>query len=144
METTRITAMELLLNVRERQMIWYHKDTKSFDQLPMSEKRMEYIRNHQDEAARMPLADEKNALDIPLPDFEKINNREIMSYYVKEFVDDKEIRKQLFNILRRGDYMDAFLNRLQELDLYDDFKETLEPVYNDIFAEWARKHDLSF
>ena len=144
METSQITPMELLLHVRKHQMIWYHKDTKSFDHLSMSAEKIEYMLNHQDEAARTPMGDGKDAEDIPLPNYEQINHKEIMSFYVREFVEDKESRKQLFNILRRGDYMDAFLNRLQELNLYDDFKDAVESIYDDIFAEWVRDHDLSF
>lgn len=40
-----------------------------------------------------------------------------MRFYVREQVEDKEIRKQLFDILRRNEYMDAFIAKLHELNL---------------------------
>ena len=67
-----------------------------------------------------------------------------MRFYVKEFVEDKEIRKQLFNILRRHNYMDMFLDKLHELNLYDDFIDACGSVYIQIFNEWADKNDLTF
>lgn len=58
-----------------------------------------------------------------LPTYEEIDHKEIMRFYVREFVEDKTIRKQLFDILRRDEYMDAYLEKLRELELFDDFTE---------------------
>lgn len=44
-----------------------------------------------------------------------------MRFYVREFVEDKGIRRQLFDILKRRDYMDMYLNKFHELTLYEDF-----------------------
>ncbi len=60
-----------------------------------------------------------------------------MRSYVKQHVEDKEIRKQLFYILRRHEYMDAYLEELHKLKLYDDFVYIFEYVYIQIFMEWA-------
>ena len=65
----------------------------------------------------------KNANDIMLPSYEEVDHKEIMRFYVREFVEDKAIRKQLFDILRRDEYMDAYLEKLRELELFDDFTE---------------------
>ena len=54
------------------------------------------------------------------------------------------MRTALFNILRRDDYVDAFLEKLQELALYDDFLTICGDIYNQIFEEWASKNDLHF
>jgi len=37
-----------------------------------------------------------------------------MRFYVREYVEDKERRKQLFGILSRKEYMDVFLDTLRE------------------------------
>ena len=44
-----------------------------------------------------------------------------MRFYVREYVEDKESRKQLFGILSRNEYMDEFLDALRELNLYQNF-----------------------
>jgi hypothetical protein len=67
-----------------------------------------------------------------------------MRFYVRECVEDKEIRKQLFDILKRNEYMDAYLDKLRELNLYDDFVGSCGDVYIQIFKEWADKNDLDF
>lgn len=67
-----------------------------------------------------------------------------MSFYVRECVDDKDIRKQLFNILRRHNYMAAFIEKLNELNLYDEFVNCCVEIYVQIFEEWAEDNDLDF
>ena len=67
-----------------------------------------------------------------------------MRFYVREFVEDKTIRKQLFDILRRDEYMDAYLEKLRELELFDDFTETCGDIYNQIFEKWCDKNGLEF
>jgi hypothetical protein len=81
---------------------------------------------------------------ILYPSYEEINHEEIMRFYVRECVEDKEIRKQLFDILKRNEYMDAYLDKLRELNLYDDFVGSCGDVYIQIFKEWADKNDLDF
>ena len=79
-----------------------------------------------------------------LPTYEEINHKDIMRFYVKECVEDKEIRRQLFNILRRDDYMDAYLDKLHELDLYEDFVDVCGDIYIQIFDEWIKENGLDF
>lgn len=67
-----------------------------------------------------------------------------MRFYVKEFVEDKAIRKQLFDILRRDESMDAYLDKLRELDLYDDFIYACGDIYIQIFEDWAEQNELDF
>ena len=91
--------------------------------------------------AKIPRVDLNN---FRLPSYEEIDHKEIMRFYVKEFVEEKEIRKQLFYILRRDKYVDMFLDKLHELNLYDDFIDACGSVYIQIFNEWADKNDLKF
>ncbi len=87
---------------------------------------------------RIPVSDVNN---FRLPSYEEIDHEEIMRFYVREFVKDKDIRKQLFGILSRNEYMDAYLDKLRELNLYDDFIDACGDIYIQIFEEWA--DDLS-
>lgn len=59
-------------------------------------------------------------------------------------VEEKVFRKQLFDILRRRNYVVAFLDKLRELDLYDYFAEVCEELYIQIFEEWADRNGLDF
>lgn len=131
------TIMELMLEVREGYPVYYHKETNQFDHFPYVWKGLEEL----DENARIPMQDSNN---IQLPTYEEIDHKENMRYYVRECVEDKAIRKQLFDILRRREYMDAFLDKLRELDLYEDFTNVCMDVYIQIFWEWADKNGLKF
>lgn len=132
------SIMELMLAINnDRCLIFYHKDTKKFDYSPISEIERKNISFD----SKLPLQDLNNYM---LPTYEEIDHKEIMSFYVRECVEDKEIRKQLFNILRRNNYMAAFIEKLNELNLYDDFVNACVEIYVQIFSEWAEKNDLDF
>ncbi len=79
-----------------------------------------------------------------LPTYEEIDHEDILHFYVKECVEDKGIWRLLSDILRRMDYMDAYLDKLHELNLYEDFIDACGDIYIQIFAEWAEKNDLVF
>lgn len=131
------TIIDLMLAIREQCTIFYHKDTKQFDYFPFSEfERKEVVLDK-----LIPVNDTNN---FRLPSYEEINHEEIMRFYVRECVEDKGIRKQLFDILRRNEYMDAYLDKLCELNLYDDFIDACGDVYIQIFKEWTDKNNLNF
>lgn len=130
------TIIEIMLAVRERFPVYYHKDTKRFDRFPYSTK------ENLNPNAMLPLGGDSNT--IMLPTYEEIDHKDIMRFYVREFVEDKEKRRQLFDILRRRDYMDAYLDKLHELNLYEDFVDACGDVYIQIFDEWTEKNDLDF
>lgn len=67
-----------------------------------------------------------------------------MRFFVKECLYDQQIRKQLFDILRRYDFIDAYIEKLYELDLYEDFVNVCGDIYYQIFDEWAEKYGLVF
>ena len=129
--------MDLLLLIRERTYIYYHKDTKEFDGWPISAREMEHISYDE----KIPYKDLNN---IRLPSYEEIDHKEIMSFFVREFVEDKDVRKQLFYTLRRNEYIDAFIDKLREFNLYDDFVDACEDIYIQIFEEWAEENELDF
>jgi len=131
------TIIDVMLNINKNNCIFYHKDTNEFDYCPVSRKELERLSPD----ARLPMKDLNN---FKLPSYEKIDHKDIMRFYAKEFVEDKETRTILFNILRRFDYIDAYLNKLKELDLYQDFLDACGEIYIQIFNEWAEKNDLGF
>ena len=130
------TIIDVMLAVRERNPVFYHKDTKQFDRLPYSETEILDLNE------KLTIGDDRNT--VMLPTYEEINHKDIMRFYVKECVEDKEIRRQLFNILRRDDYMDAYLDKLHELNLYEDFDIVCGDIYIQIFDEWTKENDLDF
>lgn len=133
------TIMELMLSIRYQSPAYYHRDTNQIDFCPMSEielKNMDKI----DWDARV---SDKNRNLFVLPTYEEIDHKEIMRFFVREFVEDKAMRKQLFDILRRDEFMDAYLDKLKELELYEDFEDTCGDIYIQIFREWCDKNNLN-
>lgn len=131
------TIIELMLAIRKGHPVFYHKDTNKFDYWPLSEIECEKL----NENTTLPYKDSNNFM---LPTYEEINHKEIMRFYVREFVEEKAIRKQLFDILRRDEYVDAYIEKLCELELYDDFTETCGDIYVQFFEEWSDKNELEF
>lgn len=132
------SIIELMLAINKwNAYLFYHKDTNTFDGYPVSAIQLQTL----DENARLPMKDENNFRFLT---YDEINHKDIMRFYVKECVDDKEIRKQLFNILRRSDYIEFFIEKLNELSLYDEFEIVCGDIYYQIFYEWAEKNDLKF
>ena len=130
------TIIDVMLAVKEKNPVFYHKDTKQFDRLPYSETEILDLNE------KLTIGGDRNT--VMLPTYEEINHKDIMRFYVKECVEDKEIRRQLFNILRRDDYMDAYLDKLHELDLYEDFVDVCGDIYIQIFDEWIKENGLDF
>ena len=133
-----MTALELMLHVDNRNaQLFYHKDTKTFDWRSLSPIQMQNL----DFNALLPMIDENN---IRFLTYEEIDHKELMSFFVHECVDDKEMRKKLFCTLRRHIYVGPYIAALKELELYDDFVLFSENVYNQMFHEWAEKNGLKF
>lgn len=132
------TIINAMLAIRKNYLLFYHKDTNTIDSFPCSKSEMEQLRSER----LIPMGGYENT--VRLPTYEEVNHEEIMRFYVREFVEDKEHRKVLFNILRRSDYIDDFLDKLHELQLYDDFLDACGSIYIQIFDEWADKNGLKF
>ena len=75
------TIIELMLAIRERVTVFYHKDTKQFDYYPISE----FERRELNPDTRIPINDVNN---FRLPSYKEINHEEIMRFYVREYVED--------------------------------------------------------
>lgn len=129
------TIMDLMLSIRKDCLIFYHRDTEQFDNWPLSENELKHVSFNK----RLTYEDTNN---VRLPTYEEIDHKEIMRFFVRECVEDKGNRKQLFDILKRGEYIDLFLDKLHELKLYDDFIEACEEIYIQIFEEWVDKNEI--
>lgn len=128
--------INLMLAIREYSIVFYHKDTNCFDYYPCSsielEKRSpnERIRLHDTNNFRLPL-------------YNEINHKEIFSFFVRECVENKTMRKQLFSTLRRKDFIDDFIDKIHELNLYNDFVDICGDIYLQIFETWQNKNNLN-
>lgn len=128
----------LMLGIKKQgAYLFYHKDTNIFDRCPVSAIQLQNL----DMNAQLPMKDENNFCFLT---YDEIDHKDIMRFYVKEYVDDKEMRKKLFNILRNSNYVDAFIEGLRELNLYDEFEMICGDIYVQLFFEWADKNGLSF
>ena len=132
------TIIELMLKTsNQNALCFYHKDTNTFDGWPVSAIQMQNL----DPNERLPLKDENNFRFLT---YDEINHKDIMGFFVKECVEDKEIRKRLFNILRKHNYVEPFIEELRELNLYDEFEMACGDIYRQLFFEWAEKNELNF
>lgn len=87
----------------------------------------------------------KVSLNIyPLPSYEFIDHKSIMSEFVKNIWDDKQTRQELFYILRNHSYMDKFYDCLKKHDLYEEYRDYSTDYYNYVFREWCEKHNINF
>ena len=131
------TIIELMLSIKKRDdYLFYHKDTNVFDRYPLSKIQMKKL----DPNADLLLKDDNNFRFLT---YNEINHKDIMKFYVRECVEDKLIRKQLFDILRRDNYVDAFINQLHKCELYEDFDMVCGDIYIQIFQEWEQKNGLA-
>lgn len=132
------TIIELMLKTsNQNALCFYHKDTNTFDGWPVSAIQMQNL----DPNERLPLKDENNFRFLT---YDEIDHKDIMRSYVKDCVEDKEIRKRLFNILRNHDYLETFIEELRELNLYDEFEMACGDIYRQLFFKWAEKNELKF
>lgn len=132
------TALDLMLAVnKSRLQVFYHKDTNCFDTMPVSSIELKNL----DMNAQIPFKDENNFRFLS---YEEINHKELMSFYVHECIVEKATRKKLFDVLRRHEYVDLFIETLKSLELYEEYIMFAEDVYEQMFEEWAQENGLEF
>ena len=127
------TIIELMLKISNRNALcFYHKDTNTFDGWPVSAIQMQNL----DPNERLPLKDENNFRFLT---YDEINHKDIMGFFVKECVEDKEIRKRLFNILRKHNYVEPFIEGLRELNYMMNLKWHVVISTDNCFSSGPRK-----
>ena len=135
-----MTAMDILLFItNDRKCLYYDV----FDHVFTNEI---INKNHFDKIikqyGRVRINEDSLKYNIPLPSFREICHEEIMRFFVQTCVEEKETRKTLFYILRRDDFVTPFIEKLKELDLYEDFCSECGNIYDDILKSWAEKHSI--
>lgn len=103
------------------------------------EREYEKIKDTIDMNAR--ISDKKDI--VHLPTFEQIDHKNIMTFYVKQCIEDKSVRKKLFDILRNHDYMDKYLSAIKELDLHDEYKSVTDDLYRQLAHRWAAANGIA-
>lgn len=141
---TEISIYELLRKTRKGQKYYINIDKWELFDLNAFEK--EYLKKHpeglyaKNNGKLLPEGVDLNLYELPT--YEEINHKEIMRFYVRELVYEKDIRKVLFDILKHFDYMDKFYEVLDKYNLYDEYCEVTEGIYQDILIEWANKNNI--
>ena len=136
-------ATELMLQINnDRMLVFYHKDTNSFDCSPLSSIQLKEFEKGNHNLKLKKIGQDSN--NFRFYSYEEIDHEDLMRFFVRECVDDKEIRKKLFYILRRDEFVEPFVEALHELNLYDDYVMACGNVYDDMFREWAEKNGLDF
>ncbi len=132
-ETIKLSPMEILLRIRDRTVFWFHKKERFISDRPTTKSIEEMIQSDE-------LLEASDSVRLPLSD--EINHKDIMSFYVREYIEDKEIRQDLFYSLRRRDYFDEFISRLNKHGLYENFKDSMHNLYFQIWEEWVIENEL--
>lgn len=143
----QVTLADVLRKIEPRQARFVKTDIREivnpFDYIKP------YIPDNYDELTY----EETEKLNIPsyedlniyrLPSYEEINNYEIMRFFTKECVEEKEARQALFYSLRNDIYVEKFYNTLKKYKLYEEFLDFSEDYYNSIIMEWMEKNNIKF
>jgi hypothetical protein len=69
-------------------------------------------------------------------------HKEVRSCFVRESIDDKTLRKKLFDALRhRTDFYDRFDDICKNNGVYEDYINCSEDIYIDIASDWYKKNE---
>ena len=140
MEKEKCTIADILINMHDNQCVFLKTDTMEIvDPMEYLEKYLPENPTEED-YEKLP---RKESLNIyPLPSYDFIDHKYIMSEFTHNIYDNKEIRKELFYILRNHNYMDKFYECLKKYDLYDEYRYYSSDYYNYVFNEWCEKKDI--
>lgn len=142
MRLKTVTVIDILRQTHESEIYFLKTDTmeivKPFDYL----KKFLPANPTDEDYKKLP---SKRSLNIyALPSYEFINHKEIMTWYVKEMIEDKEVRKELFSVLRNYNYMDKFYEVLNKYNLFDDYDQFSYDYYLSVYDQWCKKEDIKF
>lgn len=141
-KTEKYTIADILMDIHDMECVFLKTDTMEIVEP------WDYIKKYlpenptEEDYKKIP---SKASLNIyPLPSYEFINHKQIMSEFVKNINDDKDMRKDLFYILRNHNYMDKFYDYLKSHDLYEEFRSYSSSYYHFVFREWCEKHNIKY
>lgn len=142
MEKETCKLSDILMNMHDGQCIFLKIDTLEIVD-PIDYYKKYLPENPTDEDyEKLP---SKESLNIyPLPNYKFIDHKAIMSEFIKNTCTDKQIRKELFYILRNYDYIDKFYECLKKYDLYEEYHNYSSGYYDYVFREWCEKNNINF
>lgn len=144
-EYETVTLIDVLRIMSDRMVMFYKTDIKNivspYDYIK------EYLPDNYDELSY----EETKKLHIPsheelniyqLPSYEELNHKEIMTSYVKKYINEKEVRQSLFYTLRNHNYMDKFYNCLRKYGLFHHYLFYTNDYYKDKLEDWKIKNNI--
>lgn len=141
-DSTKCTIADVLMNIHDRDCVFLKTDTMEivnpWDYLN------KYLPDNPTDEDYKNLPSKASLNIYPLPSYEFIDHKSVMSEFVKCIYDDKQTRQELFYILRNYDYMDKFYECLKKHDLYEEFRNYSYDYYDFIFREWCEKNNINF
>lgn len=139
MEKIECTIADVLMDIHDNECLFLKTDTMElvnpFDYLK------EYLPENPTDEDYEKLPSKESLNIYPLPNYRFIDHKSIMSEYTHG-IDDKEIRKELFYILRNYNYMDKFYDCLKKHNLYEDYRYYASDYYNFVFRQWCEKYNI--
>ena len=140
MKEKKYTIVDVLMDIHQNDCLFLKTDTMELVNP------MDYLKKYlpenptEKDYEKLP---RKESLNIyPLPGYNFLDHKSIISEFVHNIYDNKEARKELFNILRYYDYMDKFYECLKKYNLYDDYYDYASDYYIFVFKEWCKKYHI--
>lgn len=135
-----LTILDFFRVIKQYKTMYYKSDIKEivnpFDYMrkyyEMSDRKREKVRIPSEEELKI----------YRLPDYEELDHKYIMSYYVKKYIQEKDVRRDLFYALRNYDYMDKFYNILRKYGLFRDYLDKTKYYYKEKFEDWINKNNI--
>lgn len=139
-----ITLLDIFRVIKKYESIYYKSDIKEivnpFDYIKR------YLPDNNNvsdsESKKVPVPTSEELKIYKLPSFEEIDHKYIMSKCVKNYIEDKDIRRDLFYTLRNYDYMDKFYDLLRKYRLFIDYIDKTNYYYNEKLNDWIEENNI--
>ncbi len=139
MSNKKISFEEVLkLITNDNICLYYSKETKTISDITYFYK--EYKKNHKTNN-QIPYLSDLNIIELPR--YKDIDHKSIMSFYVKECIEDKNIRKELFYALRNYEYYDKFMDLIKKYNLEEEYDMCTIDLYVSIIDDWKEKNNIT-
>jgi len=140
-KNNRITPTELLLKIDSFNKRLYYRVKEGNFSFAMWDNDPKELEQFIKTGKSSPIPDDIEA--YCLPSFTEIDHKGIMSFFVKECIEDPGKRKEYFSILRRKEgYVKLFVQKMKDDDEYQNFLGCVSSLYDQIFNEWVEKNKL--
>lgn len=144
-EYEKLSLIDILRITKEKNYFFYKTDIKAIvnphdyirKYIP---KNLDKLSEEEQEKIHIPSYEELNIYE--LPNYKKIDHKEIMTSYIKNKVKDKEIRQALFYTLRNHNYLEKYYNNLRKYRLFKDFLDYSKDYYNMVLRNWEQEKNI--